>query len=130
MGFTCARVNDGLIVLAAAFMTAAIVIGLTIYALTTKTDFTACGGVICVIGCAFLIFSLFAFMFGPTMHLIFCVLGVIIFGIYLVFDTQYIAGGKHRKYTISKEDYILGALILYIDIINIFIYLLEILGRK
>ena len=96
VAFVCATVKDPLIVLAAAFMTAAIVIALTAYAVFTKTDFTACGGCITVIGCAFVIFSLFSFLFGPTMHLIYCILGVIVFGIYLVFDTQYIVGGNHR----------------------------------
>ena len=46
-----------------------------------------------VIGCAFMILSLFSFLFGPTMRLIYCGLGVIVFGLYLIFDTQYIVGG-------------------------------------
>lgn len=37
-----------------------------------------------------------------------------------------IVGGK-RKYTLGHDDYILAAIILYLDIINIFLYLLEIL---
>jgi FtsH-binding integral membrane protein len=71
----------------AAFMTAGIVVALTIYAMTTKTDFTVCGGALFIIGAGFCLFGLFSFMFGPTMHLIFCIIGVIIFGFYLIFDT-------------------------------------------
>ena len=128
IGFSCAVINDGTIVIMAAFMTAAIVLALTLYAVFTKTDFTACGGIICVIGAAFLMFGLFSFLFGPTLHLIYCIIGVVIFGVYLIFDTQYIVGGKNRRFTIDKEDYIIGAIILYLDIINIFMYLLQILA--
>jgi len=38
-----------------------------------------------------------------------------------------IIGGK-RRHVLSKEDYILGAIMLYLDIINIFLFILEILG--
>lgn len=129
IAFTCARV-DPLTVLAAASMTAAVVVGLTLYAVFTKTDFTMCGGAIAIIGCAFLVFSLFSFLFGSTMRLIYCVIGVIVFGFYLIFDTQYIVGGKNRKYSIDKDDYILGAMILYIDIINIFLFILDLMKEK
>jgi FtsH-binding integral membrane protein len=130
VAFMCAIVNDGMVVLGAAFMTAGITIALTLYAVFTKTDFTACGGVIAVIGGAFFIFSLISIFFGSTFRLVLACIGVIIFGLYLVFDTQYIVGGRHRKHTVSKEDYILGAMILYIDIIQIFMYLLEIFMNK
>lgn len=126
VAFMCAVVNDGLIVLGAAFMTAGIVVALTLYAVFTKTDFTACGGVMAVVGGAFFVCSLLSLFFGPTFRLIIACIGVIVFGLYLIFDTQYIVGGQHRKYTVNREDYILGAMILYIDIIQIFMYILEI----
>ena len=87
VGSVCAIYQDGLLVLTAAFMTAGIVIGLTIYAIFTKTDFTVCGGALFVVGAAFIMFSLFSFMFGPTMRMIYAALGVILFGFYLIFDT-------------------------------------------
>ena len=49
-------------------------------------------------------------------------LGVFLFGVYLIFDTQLIMGGK--RYELSIDDYVVGALILYLDIIMIFLYLL------
>lgn len=36
--------------------------------------------------------------------------------------------GGERKYSLSPEEYITGAIILYLDIINIFIHLLQLLG--
>lgn len=122
VAFCCAAVKDPELVMSAAFMTAGIVCGLTLYAMTTKHDFSVLGGMLYVIGSAMLIFGLFSYLLGPTVRLIYCFLGVILFGFYLVFDTQLILGGK--RYELDKEDYIFGAVILYLDIINIFLYLL------
>jgi hypothetical protein len=61
-------------------------------------------------------------MWSPFLTNLYCSLGVILFGIYLVIDTQMIIGGK--RFSISYDDYVLGALILYIDIIQIFLYIL------
>lgn len=122
VAFACAAVNDGQIVLMAAFMTAAMVGGLTLYAFTTKSDFTICGGMLFVVSACFLMMGLFMFLFGPAMRLIYCTLGVILFGVYLVVDTQLVIGGK--RYEISSEDYVFGAIILYLDILNIFLYIL------
>lgn len=107
-------------------MTAAMVVALTVYALTTKTDFTVCGGMLFVVSACFLMFGLFTWVFGPTVRLIYCVIGVVLFGLYLVIDTQLVCGGK--RHNLNSEDYILGAIILYLDILNIFLYILQILA--
>lgn len=54
-------------------------------------------------------------------------IGALVFSLYLVYDTQLMMGGKH-KYSISPEEYIFAALNLYLDIINIFLYILTIIG--
>ena len=95
--------------------------------MTTKTDFTMMGSMLFSLGALFLVFSLFSVFFGPTMRLIYCVLGVVLFSFYLIFDTQLIIGGEDKYAMIGNDDYILGAIILYLDIINIFIYILQIL---
>ena len=87
VAFCCAAVGDPLTVLTAAFMTAGMVLGLTLYAITTKKDFTVCLGMLWVIGSVFLVFSLFSIFFGPTMRMFYCIIGVILFGIYLIVDT-------------------------------------------
>lgn len=46
---------------------------------------------------------------------------------HLIDDTQLIMGGNH-KFSLSPEEYILGAITLFLDIINIFLYILRILG--
>ena len=53
--------------------------------------------------------------------------GALIFSMYIVYDTQLMMGGKH-KYSLSPEEYIFASLSLYLDIINLFLYLLSIFG--
>jgi FtsH-binding integral membrane protein len=108
-------------------MTASLVLGLTCYAWTTKKDFTVYGDFLSSIGAVFLIFSLFSVFFGPTLRLIYCALGLALFSVYLVYDTQLIIGGEDKYAEIENDDYILAAMILYLDIINIFIYILQLL---
>ncbi len=66
-------------------------------------------------------------MQDKVVNLVYASLGALIFSIYLVFDTQLMLGGKHR-YSISPEEYVFAALNLYLDIVNIFIYILAIVG--
>ena len=55
--------------------------------------------------------------------------GAIIFSLYIIYDTQIMLGGNH-KYSISPEEYIFAALNLYIDVINLFQYILMIIGAS
>lgn len=127
VAFSCAAVNSPMTVVMAASMTAGIVVALTLYAILAKTDFTVFGGIAFILGAAFIMFGLFGFLFGRTMELIYCLLGVCLFGFYLIIDTQLILEGK--AYQLDYDDYILGAIILYLDILNIFLYLLRILTQ-
>lgn len=55
-------------------------------------------------------------------------IGVILFGIYLIYDTQLVMGGKRVQ--LGIDDYIIGSIMLYVDIVNIFLELLVIVGNK
>ena len=55
--------------------------------------------------------------------------GALVFSLYLIYDTQIMMGGKH-KYALSPEEYIFAALNLYLDIINLFLYILSIFGNS
>ena len=65
--------------------------------------------------------------FFQVTRMIYASIGALIFCCYLVFDTQLMLGGKH-KYSISPEEYIMAALNLYLDIINLFLYILMLVG--
>ena len=41
-----------------------------------------------------------------------------------------IIGGKGRRFQLSEDDYIMASVELYMDIINLFLYLLKILAKS
>lgn len=86
-------------------------------------------GVIWILFMSFLVFGIFTGIgWSYWLYNLYCVFGVILFGIYILFDTQMIIGGKRLQ--LSMDDYVIGALILYIDIIQMFLYLLSLFGRR
>jgi FtsH-binding integral membrane protein len=87
---------------------------------------------ICII--ILLCFSiLLIFTQSPLLHIIVCVITIIVYSLYLIYDTQLIMGGKvHnlvnlKRYELDMDDYIIGALLLYVDIIVLFLELLKLL---
>lgn len=109
-------------------LTAGVCLALTIFAFQTKWDFTVLGGALFAAGFILLIFGIVAiFVRSQTMTILYASIGAIIFSLYLVYDTQLMMGGKH-KYSISPEEYIFAALNLYLDIVQIFVYILTIIG--
>jgi protein lifeguard len=85
-------------------------------------------GVLFVAALILMVFGIVAMFFpNKTLHLVYASVGALLFSIFLIYDTQMMMGGKH-KYSIDPEEYIFAALNLYIDIVNIFIYILTILG--
>ena len=55
--------------------------------------------------------------------------GAVLFSFYLAYHTKLIVGGKHSKYQMNEKDYVFGAMSLYNDIINMFIYILRLIGE-
>jgi len=114
----------------AAGICAFICLGLTAFAFQTKYDFTMMGGMLFVSLLIFVIFGFLAiFLHNEIVKLVYACVGALIFSLYLVYDTQLLIGG-HHKYSISPEEYIFAALNLYLDIINLFIYILQIIGSR
>lgn len=111
-------------------ITTAICLGLTIFAFQTKIDFTGLHAVLFVAVLVLIVFGIIAAIWnGKIMTLVYAALGALIFSLYLIYDTQMMIGGKH-KYSISPEEYIFAALSLYLDVVNIFIYILTIIGAS
>jgi FtsH-binding integral membrane protein len=52
------------------------------------------------------------------------------FSCYIVYDTQLIVGGFHKKYQFAIDDIVLATLSIYLDIINLFLYILECLNNN
>ena len=117
-------------VLTAAGMTAAVTVALTFYACTTKTDFTICGGLFFILGMALLCLMIcsFVFSFAAWYHPFVSALLVVFYGLYLIYDTQLVAGGGQHE--LSYDDYIVGALLIYVDIMMLFLELLKLFGDR
>lgn len=116
----------------AAGMTAGIFLGLTMYAMTTETDFTGYMPYIVVASLGFLFMGMSMAFILPDMNVaykVYSAFGAILFSCYIVFDTQLIVGGKHR-YKHNIDDYAFAALNLYMDIINLFLRILNMTGER
>lgn len=116
-------------VLAVLFLTILIVGALIIYALKTKEDFTVMGGMLCVFLILLIASSLILILIPiPFLYLLYDIAGLIIFSFYIVFDVQLLVGDSSNKF--SEDDYILAAMNIYLDVINIFIKLLSLVNRR
>jgi len=137
VGFISAQYTQASVLIALG-ITCLVVFGLTAFACQTKYDFTGCGP---YLFCACLVLMGFSFTLwiasmaglgGPafkTARLVYSAMGALLFSAYIVFDTQMIVGGTH-KYQFSVDDYAMGAIMLYIDIIQLFLHLLRIFGSR
>lgn len=95
----------------------------------TKWDFTAYGGILFVFLVILVVFTLIAIIIpNDTTLLVNAAIGALLFSGYLVYDTQLMLGGKH-KYAISPEEYVFAALNLYLDVINLFLYIWSLIRR-
>mmetsp|Transcript_85225 Transcript_85225/g.166716 ORF Transcript_85225/g.166716 Transcript_85225/m.166716 type:complete len:110 (+) Transcript_85225:228-557(+) len=108
---------------------------MTLFAWTTKLDFTgfriyfmAAGIALCVFGLAISILSCFTVVKWAIMAYDF--LAVLLFTFYIVYDTQLILGGDDRKAQFGVDDYCFAAISLYLDIINLFLHLLSLFGER
>ncbi|KAF4663715.1 Transmembrane BAX inhibitor motif-containing protein 4 [Perkinsus chesapeaki] len=119
-------------ILLAVGIVAIVVMGLTAYAFQTKHDFTGMGPYLFVATLVLALFGLMFLFFGttPILHKVYAGIGALIFSMYLVFDTQLIAGGKHTRFSFSLDDYCFAAISLYIDIIQLFIYIISLVGNE
>jgi FtsH-binding integral membrane protein len=120
---------EPLSVLICAGITLALVLGLTLYAIFTKTDMTLWGGGLACLSVIFIILSIIGIFYRSLFYqtLLNCC-GLFLFSIYLMYDVQLVIG-KNKK-LISTDQYIIGAMMIYIDIISIFIKILLLFGKK
>lgn len=118
-----AMANGGMVVATAAGMTAVIFGTLSLYVLVTRKDFSFMGGFLFIGLIALLVASLVGIFFPiPGMHLALSVVGVLLFSGYVLFDTSRIVHG-------GETNYIMATISLYLDILNLFLNLLNIVNE-
>jgi hypothetical protein len=125
----CSNYSDKVVIMAA-LATALVTIALTIYAMRTKTEiqvFVALAFVVYLAMFPLLIICLIVRLDG--LYTLYCCLGLVFYSLYLIIDTIIICGKeKHNGIAMDHNDYVIGALMLYLDIIMIFLYILRLLG--
>jgi FtsH-binding integral membrane protein len=115
-------------------VTAAMFAGLAIWGYTTKRDLTGWGNFLFMALLGQLVGLLVnLFWLNETLYWVTTATGVLIFSAYTAFDVQ-----KLKQYEpspgsdieVAQRDAIVGALALYLDFVNLFLYLLRIFGRS
>lgn len=121
--------------LASAFFTTAGMFGaMSIYGFTTKKDLTAWGGFLFMGLIGIIIASIVnIFVKSSQFGLMISIIGVFIFVGLTAYDTQRIkrmVNSDVYDEDTTKKKAILGALILYLDFINLFLFLLRLMGNR
>lgn len=133
VGSICARYAASglsLLVLEALVITLAIFGGITLYAFTSKRDFSFMGGALYAALLAFIACGFINIILGVTGNksqgLAFLMAwgGSVLFSLYILYDTSVII------HHLGPDDAILGAISLFLDILNLFLHILAILSRS
>jgi FtsH-binding integral membrane protein len=116
------------------FAVAAAFLGLSVYGYTTKRDLSGMGTFL-IMGVVGLFVALLLNMFlqSPAMMLAISAIGVLLFAGLTAYDTQkikstYFAVAGHGE--AMAKSAVIGALMLYIDFINMFLFLLRFMGSR
>jgi len=136
IGFISAMFSPQSLLLACG-ATAFIFFALTGYALFTDTDFTGAGPYIFAALLVLVIFGLCISILPllgistDTATLIYDGLAVCVLSFCIIYDTQLMLGewGGH-KVSISIDEYVFAALNLYMDVVNLFLNILSLVGNR
>jgi FtsH-binding integral membrane protein len=109
----------------AGWITMAVFGGLTAYVFTTKKDFSFLGGMLFVALIALIVAGIVMFfVHAAWLSVVYCVLGILIFSGYVLYDTSRI------MHHLRPEDAVFGAVSLYLDFVNLFMLILRLLSSQ
>jgi len=116
---------DNVVILQALLITLGVFIGLTLFTFQSKYDFSGLGPWLFGALVAMLMTGLVGLVipFGQTMDLLYAIGGCLLFSGYIVYDTYMISN------KLSPDEFILGAISLYLDFINLFINILRLINN-
>ena len=101
---------------------------LILYSFIATTDFTEYYTYVVAIFMSLIFIGIVNIFFNNTIiQVIISGGGALVFACFIVFDMQMILGQKHIKYKYSIDDFILAAMSLYLDVINMFLYIIQFL---
>ena len=112
--------------------TVLITLCLTLFAMQTKYDFTAWTSGMLVVLLVLIFFGIVvAISPSQIMRTLYACIGLLVFSVFIVIDVQLVCGRLGAgKLEFSIDDAILGALSLYLDVIQIFMFLLRLVGDR
>lgn len=99
--------------------------GLSVYAATTKRDLTFLRGFLLAALLAILVIGIFN-LFSPlssTAMLVYSFIGILVFSGYVLYDVN-----RMKQYGVAKDEIPLAALNLYLDFVNLFLFILRFIG--
>ncbi|KAL3076298.1 hypothetical protein niasHS_013569 [Heterodera schachtii] len=112
------------VVLQSLVLTAVVVVSLFIYTLQSKRDFHKYYATLFSVSLLFLAATMVQMLvMSSALNFVMSLFGAVLFSVYLVFDIDDIM--NHY----SEEDYIIACLSIYLDIINLFLRILQILNE-
>ncbi|XP_056092434.1 protein lifeguard 1-like [Rhinichthys klamathensis goyatoka] len=107
--------------------TVVISFAIIIFSAQTRLDFTICNGILLILAVNLLMFGFFSiFFYSRVLQILYGCLGALLYALFLAVDCQLVMG--RQKYSLNPEEYVFAALIIYLDIIMIFLYILMIMG--
>nr|XP_054751561.1 protein lifeguard 2-like isoform X1 [Lytechinus pictus]XP_054751562.1 protein lifeguard 2-like isoform X1 [Lytechinus pictus]XP_054751563.1 protein lifeguard 2-like isoform X1 [Lytechinus pictus] len=119
--------NAGQSVLVCMGICAGVTLGVSLFAIQTRFDFTSCGGFLFVFSLSLFLFGFIAiFTRSNVLYTVYAWLAALLFTMFLAYDTQLLIGG--RRYELDPEEYIFGAMNLYVDIVYLFLIILSLFG--
>jgi len=131
IGLTCtfyAAAGMGVLVVEAFAITSIIFVALTAFAMYSKIDFSFLGMILPALLLILMVWGLFVFVFFDSFAFrqVYALAGCVIFVLYILYDTHQIC--ERLEY----DDYVFGAVSLYLDFINLFLFILALLtgGRR
>ncbi|XP_077415865.1 protein lifeguard 1 [Vanacampus margaritifer] len=106
-------------------MATTLAISLTIIAFSAQTryDFSCCYGLLLILVVDLVMFGVFSsFYYTHIPQVCYGCLGALVYSLFLMFDCQLMMGVL--SYRLDPEEYVSAALIIYLDVMLIFIYLM------
>ncbi|XP_013908106.1 PREDICTED: uncharacterized protein LOC106538194 [Thamnophis sirtalis] len=108
--------------------TTIVTLGLCFFALQKKWQLTITSGILLVLlYTVAIIGTLCVIMPSELTDVFYTGIGTLLFGIYLLVDTQLMLGKRHH-YRLTPDEYVFAVLNVYIDILNLFLFILRFVG--
>eukprot|EP01084_Bolivina_argentea_P267504 454081_1 len=115
------------VVIEAFVLTIVLFISLTIFTMQSKWDFSFLGAGLFACLWILIIWGIINFIFGFQMIWLYSLFGAIVFCLFIIFDTWWML---RRGDMYSDGDWILAAINLYLDVINLFLCLLQLFSAE